>query len=56
MEIRLTFGRKNLLRDFSSREQKSLAHGYISSFFKEIKPTISLKNISLISILQNSSY
>jgi len=43
MEIRLTLGRKNLLVDFSS------------SVFKEIKPTISLKNISLISILQNST-
>jgi len=55
MEIRLTLGRKNLLRDFSSRERKCFSHWYLSLVFKEITPTISLKNISLISILQNSS-
>ena len=54
MEIRLTLGRRNRLRDFSSWERKCHACERLSSFFKEIKPTISLKNISLISILQNS--
>ena len=55
MEIRLTLGRKNLLVDFSSRARKCIGYWYVSSVFKEIKPTISLKNISLISILQNST-
>ena len=43
MEIRLTFGRKNLLRDFSSRERKRFVRARLTSFFKEIKPTISAK-------------
>jgi len=51
MEIRLTLGRKNLLRDFSSRERKRWVYWCLSPVFKEITPTISLKNISLISIL-----
>ena len=55
MEIRLTLGRKNLLVDFSSRAHKCIGYWYLSSVFKEIKPTISLKNISLISILQKFS-
>ena len=54
MEIRRTLGRRNFLRDFSSRERKHFACQKLSSFFKEVKPTISLKNISPISILQNS--
>ena len=53
MEIRLTLGRKNRLRDFSSRERKRFVRATLTSFFEEIKPTVSLKNISLISILQN---
>ena len=55
MEIRLTLGRKNLLVDFSSRERKCFGYWYVRPVFKEIKPTISLKNISLISILQKFS-
>jgi len=35
-------------------ESSGAANQNLSPFFKEIKPTISLKNISLISILQNS--
>ena len=53
MEIRLTLGRKNLLRDFSYRERNRFVCWELAPFFKEIKPTISLKNISVISILQN---
>jgi len=53
MEIRLTLGRKNLLLDFSSRKTKSFFRNELSAFFKEITPTISWKNISLISILQD---
>jgi len=55
MEIRLALGRKNLLRDFSSRDSKCFIENELHLFFKEIKPTISLKNITLISILQRFS-
>jgi hypothetical protein len=55
MEIRLTLGRKNLLRDFSSSERKCCACEESIPFFKEIKPTISLKDTSLISIFQKSN-
>jgi len=54
MEIRLTLGRKNALPHFSSRDNIYCVRGKLRPIFKEIKPTISLKNISLISILQNS--
>jgi len=52
MDIRLTLGRKNLRRDFSSRDSTCFIENELHAFFKEIKPRISLKNISLISILQ----
>ena len=38
-----------------SRARKCIGYWYLSSVFKEIKPTISLNNISLISILQKFS-
>ena len=52
MEIRHTLGRKNLLSDFSFSNSKSLLKNYLRCSFKEIKKTISLNNICLISILQ----
>ena len=55
MQSRIVLGRKDLLRDLSSRERKCLLYKELIAFFKEIKPTISLKNIGVISIFQKFS-
>ena len=55
MEVRLTLGRNTLLHDSSSRERRCLLCKELIRLFKETKPTISLRNTSLISILQEFS-
>ncbi len=54
MEIRHTLKRKNLLSCFSFSNINYLIDNYLARLFKEIKKRISLNNMCLISILQNS--
>jgi hypothetical protein len=56
MEIRHTLKRKNLLSYFSFSNINYLIDNYLARLFKEIKKRISLNNMCLISILQNSCF